>query len=180
MASLTQWTWVWVNSGSWWWTGRPGVLRFMGLQRVGHGWATELTDWWGFGGEFCLKGHGQCYEGTKRNRSCKDLKGRDKMDIICKWYDHLPRITEGINTHILLEPIIEFSEIAKLKLNIQKSIVLLYPSNNQLENKTWKWAVHFCPGKVFHRHFVFCFKGKGSLLWSVNRLLVYQVKTTTE
>ena len=45
MASLTQWTWVWVISGSWWWTGRPGVLRFMGLQRVDHNWATELTDW---------------------------------------------------------------------------------------------------------------------------------------
>ena len=43
MASLTQWTWVWVNSGSWWWTGRPGMLRFMGLQRVGHNWATELN-----------------------------------------------------------------------------------------------------------------------------------------
>ena len=43
MASLTQWAWVWVNSGSWWWTGRPGVLRFMGLQRVGHDWATELN-----------------------------------------------------------------------------------------------------------------------------------------
>ena len=43
MASPTQWTWVWINSGSWWWTGRPGVLRFMGLQRVGHDWATELN-----------------------------------------------------------------------------------------------------------------------------------------
>ena len=42
MASLTQWTWVWVNSGSWWWTGRPGVLRFMGSQRVGHNWVTDL------------------------------------------------------------------------------------------------------------------------------------------
>ena len=42
MASPTQWTWLWVNSGSWWWTGRPGVLRFMGSQRVGHDWATEL------------------------------------------------------------------------------------------------------------------------------------------
>jgi len=41
--SLTRWTWVWVNSGSWWWTGRPGVLRFMGSQRVGHDWATELN-----------------------------------------------------------------------------------------------------------------------------------------
>ena len=43
MASLTQWTWVWVNSGSWWWTGRPGMLRFMGSQRVGHNWVTELN-----------------------------------------------------------------------------------------------------------------------------------------
>ena len=42
MVSRTRWTWVWVNSGSWWWTGRPGVLQFMGLQRVGHDWVTEL------------------------------------------------------------------------------------------------------------------------------------------
>ena len=38
-----QYTWVWVNSRSWWWTGRPGMLQFMGLQRVGHDWATELN-----------------------------------------------------------------------------------------------------------------------------------------
>ena len=43
MASWTRWTWVLVNSGSWWWTGRPGVLQFMGLQRVGHDWVTELN-----------------------------------------------------------------------------------------------------------------------------------------
>ena len=47
MASPTWWRWVWVNSGSWWWTGRPGMLQFMGLQRVGHTWATELN--WPFG-----------------------------------------------------------------------------------------------------------------------------------
>ena len=41
MASLTRWMWIWVNSGSWWWTGRPGTLRFMGSQRVGH----DLSDW---------------------------------------------------------------------------------------------------------------------------------------
>ena len=40
MASPTQWTWVWVDSGSWWWTGRPGVLLFMGLQS-----RTRLSDW---------------------------------------------------------------------------------------------------------------------------------------
>ena len=47
MASLTRWTWVWVNSGSCWWTGRPGVLGFMGSQRVGHDWVTEVN--------WCLK-----------------------------------------------------------------------------------------------------------------------------
>ena len=45
MASPTQRTWVWVNSESWWWTRRPGVLLSMGSQRVGHDWSTELTDW---------------------------------------------------------------------------------------------------------------------------------------
>ena len=43
MASLTQWTWVWVNSGSCWWTGRPCVAASMWSQRVGHNWATELN-----------------------------------------------------------------------------------------------------------------------------------------
>ena len=55
MASPTRWTWVWVNSGSWWWTGRPGLLRFMVSQGVRHDWVTELnwtpvleaiTKWW--------------------------------------------------------------------------------------------------------------------------------------
>ena len=43
MASLTQWTWVWVNCRIWWWRGRPGMLQFIGSQRVGHGWVTELN-----------------------------------------------------------------------------------------------------------------------------------------
>ena len=45
MASLVQWTWVWVSSGSWWWTGRPGMLQSVGLlKRVRHDWETELTE----------------------------------------------------------------------------------------------------------------------------------------
>ena len=43
MASPTQWTWVWVNYGSWWWIGRPGMLQSMGSQRIGRDWATELN-----------------------------------------------------------------------------------------------------------------------------------------
>ena len=43
MTSPIQWTWVWVDSRGWWWTGRPGVLRSMGSQRLGHNWVTELN-----------------------------------------------------------------------------------------------------------------------------------------
>ena len=43
MATPTWWTWVWVSSGSWWWTGKCGVLQSMGSQRFGHDWATELN-----------------------------------------------------------------------------------------------------------------------------------------
>ena len=61
MASLTQWTWVWVNSRHCWWTGRPGVLQSMGLQRVGQDWATEVnwtmyTFFWLAGGEVIGRG----------------------------------------------------------------------------------------------------------------------------
>ena len=44
MASPTQWTWVWISSGSWWWTGKPGVLQSMGSRRVGHDWVTTLNE----------------------------------------------------------------------------------------------------------------------------------------
>ena len=56
MASPTQWIWVWESSRSWWWTGRPGVLQFMGLQRVGQDWATELN-WTEYGPDNNSKSH---------------------------------------------------------------------------------------------------------------------------
>ena len=43
MASPIQWTWIWASSGSWWWTGKPGVLQSTGLQRVKHDWVTALN-----------------------------------------------------------------------------------------------------------------------------------------
>ena len=43
VTSPTWWTWIWVGSGSWWWTGKPGVLWSIGSQRVGHDWVTELN-----------------------------------------------------------------------------------------------------------------------------------------
>ena len=56
MASPPQWTWVWVRSRNWWWTGKPGVLQSMWSQRVGHDWATELN--WGIE---CDYKHVKCY-----------------------------------------------------------------------------------------------------------------------
>ena len=66
MASWTQWTWVWVNSRNWWWTGRPGVLQSMGSQRVGHNWVTELnwTDGTYPDSVFCSKLGGKILENT--------------------------------------------------------------------------------------------------------------------
>ena len=58
MASPTQLTWVWVNSGSWCWTGRPGLLHSMRLQRVGHYWVTELNWTEGWKGKGYWGGYG--------------------------------------------------------------------------------------------------------------------------
>ena len=57
MASLTHWTWSWVNSYSWWWTGRPSMLHSMELQRIGPEWATELN--WG-ASFFGMQSHSCC------------------------------------------------------------------------------------------------------------------------
>ena len=98
MASLTRWTWVWVTSGSWWWTGRSGVLRFMGSQRVWHDWMTELN-WtertWKDRKEFqnprkhkhwklCLwkKNHPERLKKAKRNLGGKTIK---------KWFCSIPK-----------------------------------------------------------------------------------------
>ena len=64
MASPTQWTWIWVDSGSWWWIGRPGMLQYMGLQRVGRNWATELN-WTNYQKEKLRKSHVQLYKKEK-------------------------------------------------------------------------------------------------------------------
>ena len=74
MTSPTRWTWVWVSSGSGWWTGRPGMPQSMGSQRAGHDWATELkgtlpVKWW----------HSQCSHVNKRS------KGFSLLFCLCFW-----------------------------------------------------------------------------------------------
>ena len=85
MASLTQCTWVWVNSRSWWWTGRPGVLRFIGSQRVGHNWETELN--WK---EYLLSNWSYLLEGWPRDRSLHFMI-ISHITIFSTWYVSLPK-----------------------------------------------------------------------------------------
>ena len=107
MASPTQWTWVWVNSGSWWWTGRPGVPRFMGSQRVGHDWGTELN--WT---EHLLTYREQKYRAyTQEQASLQSwaLAGTQQMPAACRslgehaqmWKDWMIRKRETV--HRLLD-----------------------------------------------------------------------------
>jgi len=72
MASPTWWTWVWASSGSWWWTGKPGVLQSMGSQRVGHDWATEVNT-----------PYGQCYLVTSSGSGLWSLSS-----ILCVTHNH--------------------------------------------------------------------------------------------
>ena len=75
MASLTRWTWVWVGSGSWWCTGKPGVLQSIGSSRVGHDWATELnwTQRGPFIGQWLVWGKGRKMEGLPANSGKKNI-----------------------------------------------------------------------------------------------------------
>ena len=75
MASLTWWTWLWVGSGNWWCTGKPGVLQSMGSQRVGHDWATELN--------LGLPSGANCKEPACQCRRCK----RCRLDC---WVGKIP------------------------------------------------------------------------------------------
>ena len=114
MASPTQWTWVWVDSGSWWWTGRPGMLRFMGLQRVRHDWATKLN--WVKAIVFPLVVYG-CETWTIRKAECQRI---DAFELWC-WRRLLrvPWIARKSNQSILKEISPEYSlEGLMLKLKL--------------------------------------------------------------
>ena len=86
MASLTRWTWVWVNSGSWWWTVRAGMLRFMGSQRVRQDWATKLN-WNSYIGALMLQlnvdtGNTILWQALNLNRVCAQFPWRFLGNLI--------------------------------------------------------------------------------------------------
>ena len=76
MASPTQWTWVWVNSGSWWWTGRPDMLHSMGSQRVRHDWVTELN-----------------WQVTSYRSSKVDWRDTGMIHILCHTHNHFMKMS---------------------------------------------------------------------------------------
>ena len=93
MASSTQCTWVWVNSGSWWWTGLSGLLLFMGLQRVGHDWANELN-WNHLQCKFMLPipvNFGLLHSDSSVPQERMLPKGTPKTGL---WQLEVPRVTE--------------------------------------------------------------------------------------
>ena len=83
MGSPTQWTWVWAGSGSWWWTGKPGVLQSMGLQRVGHNWETELNWNSSFHWQSLLRTE---YSGTFQNGSFSSLPAKRRKGFLSDIY----------------------------------------------------------------------------------------------
>ena len=91
MASPTRWAWIWVNSRTWWWTGRPGVLWFMGLQTVGHDWATELN--WTESGKRPLKSKsakwGNGRRETSESWSVVALGGAGSLDSFSKLFSQM-------------------------------------------------------------------------------------------
>ena len=77
MTSLTQRTWVWVNSRSWWWTGRSGVLQSMGSQRARHDWATELN-WF------------PLYPHLFAVKWCNQMPWSSFLNVVLSWQFHAP------------------------------------------------------------------------------------------
>ena len=142
MASLTRWTWVWAGFGSWWWTGKPGMLQSMGSQRVGHDWVTELkwTDTYQKRQEACAqkiikhkwkksKTHKQMKRHTMflvwQNQYCEnDYTTQSKLQIQCIPY----QITNGI-LHTVGRKIFTFSVETQKITNSQSS----------LEKEEWSW-----------------------------------------
>ena len=115
MASPTQWTWVWVDSGSWWWTGRPGVLRSMGSQRVGHNWAIELN--W-TEGQLFLPGNLSASRGHAFQLTCWWRVG----EWVCVWGG-----LSGYPTKVL--PLIQKPQITSLR-GLQINVVLKFQFSN--------------------------------------------------
>jgi len=117
MASLTQWTWVWVSSVSWWWTGRPGVLQSMGSQRVGHDWVTELiwTD----------QKHEHHWLKFSINLHSAWASSIPCVPCLCEWHPHSPLCwspTLGLILYLFLTSLIPALDLSSFCLSLSSSL----------------------------------------------------------
>ena len=136
MASPTQWTWVCVDSGSWWWTGRPGVLWFMGLQRVRHDWATELN--W-----------------TERMCSTQFTHDKIHSTLNCKFHTSnwlSPNVSlEFCQTLVLYQHMVAIDKCSShIHLSIQMLVDIFVDFNKSWRRK-WHPTPVFLPGKSHGR-----------------------------
>ena len=106
MQSLTWWTWVWVNSRSWWWTGRPGVLRFMGSQRVGHNWTTELN-WRNHQTVFQVVVHFAFPPAMTESSCCSTLSAFGVVSVLSDFFSFItcPGISGNLQAHLQQPPL---------------------------------------------------------------------------
>ena len=154
MASLTRWTWVWVNSGSWWWTGRPAVLQFMGLQRVGHDWETELN--WTELMVFPVVRY-SCESWTIKKAECQRT---DAFELWCwKRLLRVPWTARRSNHSILKEISPEYSlEGLMLELKLQYFCHLVWradfiPGGKDADiEKYWRQKKGMAEDEMFGRH----------------------------
>ena len=140
MALLTQWTWVWVNSRSWWWTGRPGVLWFMGLQRVRDDWVTELK-WTEL--KETKELYTENYDTNKRNQRQHKQMERYSMFLHRKNQYCENGYTTKCNLHIQCNPyqITKgiFHKTRRKIFTIHMETQKTLNSQSSLEKEEWKW-----------------------------------------
>ena len=190
MASLTQWTWVWVNSRSWWWTGRPGMLRFMGSQRVGHNWETELTDffkgrlsmnlpeawtvfrYWGpashaNGGPIPVTSPGPAHQHKVTTEQRANLKLPNLKTLI-----EPPKRKKGMPSSVLM---LNISQCSVLNISAKVGSVTSWPESSL----SVTWAHHLQTTSLNVHQRTFCREkgkptdGPGKLLWTHKHLTGY-------
>ena len=138
--SWTQWTWVWVNCGSWWWTRRPGVLQSMGLQRVGHDWVAELN-WTAMG----LRS-GRQLERSSRSDSCLHT-GEAPLFLHCDSPDRLWGSAKVTQPWSLLPeaPAILYHFFEKGKFPSNKILRIIKQTNTEVFWLKHRWAAPASP-----------------------------------
>ena len=146
MASPTQWRWVWVDSGSWWWTGRPGMLWFMGSQRVGYDWATELNQTKGASEKEITWGRAQ-----KRRKSTamwelalEGRRGTGKLKINTLLRHHIANASHVFNINLLIT--YKYCSLLWQVRNRSRQLVNIPLSCLSEANLTQKYILFLVPG----------------------------------